>query len=49
MNCGDFSEVCIRLPSFSLQGFGKEAVLIFSDSKSEEGEKNGNINLESWI
>ena len=37
--CGDFPEVHLKLSSFSLKDFGKEAVLIFSDSKSEEWEK----------
>lgn len=40
MSCGDFSEVYIKLCNLSLQGFEKEAVLIFSVCKSEMWENN---------
>ena len=38
--CGDFPEIHIKLSSFGLKDFGKEAALIFSDSKLEEWERN---------
>ena len=42
---GDFLEVYITSPSFSLEVFGKRTVLILNDSKSE-GRKIRNIKLE---
>lgn len=48
MSCySDFTEVCIKVSSFSLQEFQKRTFLIFDDSKSEEWEKIGNISLDT--
>lgn len=38
--CSHFSETVIKLSNFNLQGYGKEAALGFSNSKSEGWEKN---------
>lgn len=39
-SCGAFSEIYMKLSSVSLQGFGKMAVFVLSDSKSKKwGER----------
>lgn len=38
--CGDFFEMCIKSFSFSLQGFKKRAILVFSGAKSGGWGKN---------
>lgn len=38
--CSGFPQVCIRLSHISFRAFGKRAVLVLSDSNSEEWEKN---------
>lgn len=39
MSCyDDFSEVYIKLPYFSLHGFGKRAISALNDSKSKDGK-----------
>ena len=44
---GGFAEVYSKWSTFTLHGLGKRAVLVFSDSKSKDGNKMGNITLES--
>lgn len=38
--CGDFPEVHLKLSSFSLKDFGKEAVLILVIPSQKNGKKN---------
>lgn len=46
-DCGDSSEIFIKLSNFSLHGFRKRAAFVLNDSKSEGWEKIGNVSLES--
>lgn len=42
----DFSDIHVKLSSFSSQGFGKRAVFIFSEFKSRGWERTGNVSLK---
>lgn len=50
MSCySDFSEVSIKPSISSFQSFGKRAVFVLSNSKSEGWEKFRKVSLESEI